>query len=159
MGASTVLFSMISLAAGSYFSRTVAALLVSYMVILPLALAGVLFYAVFSAAPVPRLILFGGLVPLGCFGACAALLGVTAKRLMYPSDVGSQGAEVVDLEHEQREALGMIIRSHQFPDRGHFVFGHQPGPDIVDTQAVANRAGHGRIVAGQHHRLVDPRLF
>ncbi|HLA83411.1 MAG TPA: ABC transporter permease subunit [Thermoguttaceae bacterium] len=117
MGASIVLFGMISLTASSYFSRTIAALLVSYMAILPLALLGVLFYAAFAAAPVFRLIVFCGFVPLGCAGICAGLMGATARRLMHPPDVGSQGSDVVDLEREQREAVGMIIRSNQFPDR------------------------------------------
>ena len=55
MGASIVLFGMISLTASSYFSRTIAALLVSYMMILPLALVSVMFYTAFAAAPIPRL--------------------------------------------------------------------------------------------------------
>lgn len=132
MGASIVLFGMISLTASSYFSRTIAALLVSYMMILPMALVGVLFYAAFAAAPIFRLIVFCGFVPLGCVGVCAALLSTTARRLMHPPDVGSQGADVVDLEREQREAVGMIIRGNQFPDR---LFAPEKRTDLLDEGA------------------------
>ena len=45
MAASVTLFGMICVAASSYFTRTIAALVVSYLVILPLALVGILFYA------------------------------------------------------------------------------------------------------------------
>ncbi len=44
MAASVTLFGMICVAASSYFTRTIAALVVSYLVILPLALVGVLIY-------------------------------------------------------------------------------------------------------------------
>ncbi len=44
MAASVTLFGMICVAASSYFTRTIAALVVSYLVILPLALVGILFY-------------------------------------------------------------------------------------------------------------------
>ena len=50
MAASVVTFGMISLAASSYFSRTIASLVVSYLMILPLALLGVLFYSAFETA-------------------------------------------------------------------------------------------------------------
>ncbi|MBN1587960.1 MAG: ABC transporter permease subunit [Pirellulales bacterium] len=129
MGASIVLFGMISLAASSFFSRTIAALLVSYMVILPLALFGVGFYQAFVTAPVFRLIVFAGVVPLGCLGVCAVLMGATARRLMHPPDVGSQATDVVDLEQEQREAVGMIIRSNQFPDQ---LFAPPKRTDLLD---------------------------
>ena len=44
MAASVTLFGMICVAASSYFTRTIAALVVSYLVILPLTLVGILFY-------------------------------------------------------------------------------------------------------------------
>lgn len=117
MGASIMLFGMISLTASSYFSRSVAALLVSYMMILPLALFGILFYSLFATAPIFRLFVFCGVVPVGCVAICVALMRATAKRLMHPPDIGSQATDVVDLEHEQRAAVGMIIRSNQYPDK------------------------------------------
>ena len=129
MGASVMLFGMISVTASSYFSRTIAALLVSYMMILPLAMFGVLFYAAFAAAPIFRLIVFCGFVPLVCGGICVALMHATGRRLMHPPDIGSQGSDVVDLEREQREAVGMIIRSNQFPDR---LFAPPKRDDLLD---------------------------
>ncbi len=44
MAASVVTFGMICVAASSYFTRTIAALVVSYLMILPMVLFGVLFY-------------------------------------------------------------------------------------------------------------------
>ena len=44
MAASVVTFGMICLTASSYFTRTIAALVVSYLIILPMVLFGVLFY-------------------------------------------------------------------------------------------------------------------
>ncbi len=44
MAASVTLFGAICIAASSYFTRTIAALVVSYLVVLPLTLLGVLFY-------------------------------------------------------------------------------------------------------------------
>jgi hypothetical protein len=44
------------------------------------------------------------------------LLSVAANRLLYPPDIGSQGNEVVDLENEQKKAVGLVIQRDQFPD-------------------------------------------
>jgi len=41
----------------------------------------------------------------------------TARRLLYPPDVGSEGNDVVDLEEESKNAIGMVIQRDQFPDR------------------------------------------
>jgi ABC-type transport system involved in multi-copper enzyme maturation permease subunit len=40
-----------------------------------------------------------------------------ASRMLYPPDVGSEGKEVVDLEQESAEAVGLVIQPDQFPDR------------------------------------------
>jgi ABC-type transport system involved in multi-copper enzyme maturation permease subunit len=47
---------------------------------------------------------------------CAALFRNTADRLLHPPDVGSEGKEVVDLEQEAEQAVGLVIRRDQFPD-------------------------------------------
>jgi ABC-type transport system involved in multi-copper enzyme maturation permease subunit len=39
------------------------------------------------------------------------------QRLLYPPDLGSEGKEVVDLETEAREAVGLYIKRDEFPDR------------------------------------------
>jgi ABC-type transport system involved in multi-copper enzyme maturation permease subunit len=114
MAASVTLFGMICVSASSYFTRTIAALVVSYLVILPLTLVGVLLYA--QSSGLGRLILIGGVVPIGCLLASAALLTATSRRLLHPPDVGAEAKDVVDPEVEQRMAVGMVIRSDQFPD-------------------------------------------
>ena len=117
MGASVVTFGMISLAASSYFTRTVAALLVSYIIILPLTLMGVLFYTLFETDPIIRLPMLFVIFPTGCSVLWILLMRSAGRRLMHPPDVGSDANEVVDVEEEQRQAVGMVIRSGQFPDR------------------------------------------
>jgi hypothetical protein len=46
-----------------------------------------------------------------------ALIANTSVRLLHPPDVGSEGKEVVDLDQEAREAVGLVIRRDQFPDK------------------------------------------
>jgi len=116
MAAAVVTFGMISVAASSYFPRTIAAQVVSYLIILPMALAGIIFYSVSQEFAAFRLIVLAGFVPVGCVVFCVMLMVMVSRRLMHPPDVGAEAQEVVDLEEEQREAIGMVIRSDQFPD-------------------------------------------
>ena len=51
MAASVVMFGMICVAASSRFTRTIAALVVSYLIILPMVLFGVMFYRLFERRP------------------------------------------------------------------------------------------------------------
>jgi ABC-type transport system involved in multi-copper enzyme maturation permease subunit len=37
--------------------------------------------------------------------------------LLHPPDVGSEGKEVVDLEQESQQAVGLVIQRDQFPDK------------------------------------------
>jgi len=113
---SVATFGMISLACSSYFQRTAAALVVSYLIILPLAMLGVLMWQALSDQGALRLMLTLTVMPAGTFLICGALLAATSRRLLHPPDVGSEGNEVVDLESEQDQAVGMVIRSDQFPD-------------------------------------------
>ncbi|NQU19803.1 MAG: ABC transporter permease subunit [Candidatus Nealsonbacteria bacterium] len=133
MAASVTTFGMICLTASSYFTRTVAALVVSYLIILPIALFGILFYVSFEGfyeifrplfqytwfdtAARFRLLVLAGAFPAVCLGVCWALFRVSCKRLLHPPDVGSEAKEVVDSEAEQKKAVGMVIRSDQFPDK------------------------------------------
>ena len=41
----------------------------------------------------------------------------TTQRLLHPPDVGSEGKEVVDLEQEAQQAVGLVINRDQFPDK------------------------------------------
>lgn len=116
MAASVVTFGMICLAASSFFTRTIAALVVSYLIILPMALFGVLFYRLFEELAQFRLVMLAGVFPAGCLAVCITLFLATSRRLLHPPDVGSEAQEVVDPELEQKTAVGMVIRSDQFPD-------------------------------------------
>ncbi|MEX0977398.1 MAG: ABC transporter permease, partial [Pirellulales bacterium] len=113
---SVITFGMISLAASSYFRRTSAALVVAYLVILPLALVGVAVWTALEGQGLTRLIVAATLLPGVCFLICAPLFRGTAARLLHPPDVGSEGKEVVDLEAEAKGAVGLVIQSDQFPD-------------------------------------------
>lgn len=115
--AATATFGMISLAASSYFARTAASLSVSYLVILPLALVGLLAWNLFSGAGSSyRLIGAFTVMPALCLAISVPLYRLIRQRLLYPPDVGSEGKEVVDEELEQAEAMGLVIRRGQFPD-------------------------------------------
>ena len=117
MAASVITFGMICLTASSYFSRTIAALVVSYLIILPMALFGVLFFVAAAELALFRLWMLAGVFPLGCLVLCGVLFAATSRRLLHPPDVGSEAQDVVDPELEQKTAVGMVIRSDQFPDK------------------------------------------
>jgi ABC-type transport system involved in multi-copper enzyme maturation permease subunit len=111
-------FGMISLACSSYFKRTAASLVVSYLLILPLALCGALFWRVFEGADSAfRLIVSVTVMPAGAALLCGSLFLTTSRRLLHPPDVGSEGKEVVDEEQELRQAVGLVIQRDHFPDR------------------------------------------
>jgi len=48
---------------------------------------------------------------------CIVLFAATAARLLRPPDVGSEGKDVVDIETESQQAVGLVIQRDQFPDR------------------------------------------
>ena len=114
---SLVTFGMISIACSSYFNRTSASLVVSYLLILPLALAGVLLWRGLSFDGGFRLMLTVTVLPGVGAAICIALFVNTSVRLLHPPDVGSEGNEVVDLEQEAKEAVGLVIQRDQFPDK------------------------------------------
>ena len=108
---------MISVAASSYFTRTVA---VAGGLLPDDPAAGAGRRAVLRRPPKARfrLVLLGGVLsrraawwPASC---CSA---ATSRRLLHPPDVGAEAKDVVDPDLEQRTAVGMVIRSDQFPDR------------------------------------------
>ncbi len=114
---SVITFGMISVACSSYFTRSAASLVVSYLIILPLALLGPLLWRAFGQMGEFRLFATLTFMPAGCLMICAVLLVSTARRLLHPPDVGSEGNEVVDEETEIKEAVGLVIQRDQFPDR------------------------------------------
>ena len=115
--ASVVAFGMISVACSSFFKRTSAALVASYLLILPLAIVGVLFWSTMSDYGETRFQLAITVIPGIAASTVILLFFQTGARMLYPPDMGSEGEEVVDLEKEATEAIGLVIQSDQFPDR------------------------------------------
>ncbi|HEX6963723.1 MAG TPA: ABC transporter permease subunit [Lacipirellula sp.] len=114
---SVVLFGMISLWCSSFFTRTSAALVASYMLILPLAMVGVLVWNALAQVGEARLMVILTVVPLACFSTSALLWVDISRRLIRPPDLGSGGKQAIDLETEAKEAVGLYIDRDQFPDR------------------------------------------
>ncbi|MCH1495441.1 MAG: ABC transporter permease, partial [Rubripirellula sp.] len=114
---SIVLFGAISVFCSSYFSKTSHSLVVSYLVILPLAIGAILFWQGFEGDGAYRLKMITLVFPPVALVVVVALGAAAARRLLYPPDLGSEGQEVVDLEMESERAIGLVIQSDQFPDR------------------------------------------
>ena len=110
-------FGMLSLACSSYFKRTASALVVSYLLVLPLVLLGVLMWYWLEDSPTLRLFITLTLLPAGCGALVTLLFLQTSRRLLHPPDVGSGGEDVVDIEGESKQAVGLYIQRDQFPDR------------------------------------------
>lgn len=117
MISTVALFGMISLWASGHFGRTVAALVVSYLLILPLALVGVLAWRALEQQGDLRLLVAVTVVPIGCLAGCLLLWDATRRRLLYPPDLGAGGQDAIDLESEAEEAVGLYIDRDAFPDR------------------------------------------
>jgi len=110
-------FGMISVACSSFFARTASSLVVSYLLILPIALAGAFVWQMLGQNGGLRLIVLLMTVPAAAAATILLLSLYTARTLLYPHDVGSEGKDVVDLDKEAREAVGLVIQRDQFPDR------------------------------------------
>src|SRR3954452_5714734 len=117
MIAMVALFGMISLWASGYFRRTSAALVVSYLMILPLASVCVLMWNQMEQLGSSRLLVTVTIVPIACVTMSALMWRSTCQRLLYPPDLGSEGKEVIDLETEARDAVGLYIKRDEFPDK------------------------------------------
>jgi ABC-type transport system involved in multi-copper enzyme maturation permease subunit len=114
---SVITFGSISVACSAYFKRTAASLVVSYLLILPLAIACALAWFWLSDFGALRLLLTVIVMPSAGAAICIVLFFNTSARLLHPPDVGSEGKEVVDLEQEAHETVGLIIQSDQWPDK------------------------------------------
>ncbi len=114
---SVILFGAIGVFCSSYFSRTASSLVVSYLVILPLVLGAVLFWQAFEGNGELRLKMALLVVPAFVLSAVILMCAAAAGRMLYPPDFGSEGKEVIDLEREAEEAVGLVIQPDQFPDR------------------------------------------
>ncbi len=114
---SIVLFGSIGLACSCGFRRTSSSLVVSYLIILPLVILGALFWRGLESSGSIRLWIATFFLPPLYLSISALLCRWTAHRLLYPPDVGSEGKDVIDLEEESKNAIGMVIQRDQFPDR------------------------------------------
>ena len=111
------LFGMISLWCSSFFQRTSASLVASYMLILPLAMAGVLVWRSLEQIGEARLMIILTIVPIACLSVGTLLWADVCRRLIKPPDLGSGGKQAIDLETEAKEAVGLYIERDQFPDK------------------------------------------
>ena len=117
MISSVSLFAMLSLWCSSYFVRTSASLVVSYLLILPLAMVGVLLWQAMEQLGQARLLVVVTVVPTVCLSIGALLWSDVCRRLLRSPDLGSEGKQVIDLETEAEEAVGLYINREEFPDR------------------------------------------
>lgn len=114
---SVICFGMISVACGSFFPRTSSALVVSYIIILPIAIVVVLYWYSLRQFGETRIEIATTVVPGLSAALTIYLFYVCCGRMLYPPDFGSEGKEVIDLEEESEKAVGLVIQRDQFPDR------------------------------------------
>ncbi|MGC6445984.1 MAG: ABC transporter permease subunit [Rubripirellula sp.] len=114
---SIILFGSISIFCSSYFSKTSHSLVVSYLVILPLVLGAIFLWQSLEQDGALRLKLIVLVLPPIAFTFVAIMGAASAKRMLYPPDLGSEGHEVIDVDRESEQAVGLVIQSDQFPDR------------------------------------------
>jgi ABC-type transport system involved in multi-copper enzyme maturation permease subunit len=107
-------FGLISVACSSFFGRTSSALVVSYLVILPLALVTVTVTQTDDV--VLRDFVSIAVLPPWCIAIWVIVGLMINRRLLFPPDVGSEGKEVVDEEEEMKYAVGVVIDRELFPD-------------------------------------------
>ena len=108
-------FGLLSVACSSYFRRTSSALVVSYLVILPLAVLCVVLTRTDNV--VARDFVSLAILPPWCLAAWTVLGILINRRLLHPPDVGSEGKDVVDEEEEMKYAIGVVIDRDLFPDK------------------------------------------
>src|SRR4051794_10961127 len=108
-------FGLLSVACSSYFRRTSSALVVSYLVTLPLAVMCVALTRTDDV--VTRDFVSIAILPPWCLAIWTVLEILINRRLLHPPDVGSEGKDVVDEEEEMKYAIGVVIDRDLFPDK------------------------------------------
>jgi len=108
-------FGLLSIACSSYFQRTSSALVVSYLLILPLAVLCVVLTGTDNM--MARDFVSIAILPPWCLAAWTVLGILINRRLLHPPDVGSEGKDVVDEEEEMKYAIGVVIDRDLFPDK------------------------------------------
>ena len=147
MAASVVTFGMICVAASSYFTRTIAALVVSYLIILPMVLFGVLFYRLFEEAAEFRLVVLAFVIPAGCAAVCAVLFVATTPAAAAPARRRRRGQGSRRSRHGAAEGRG-----HGHPQRPVSRQALRPGQA---DRLHAGRAESG-LRQGDAERVVRP---
>ncbi len=108
-------FGLLSVACSSFFRRTSSALVVSYLVILPLAVACVVLTRTEYVEAHDFVSI--AVLPPWCLATWTVLGILVNGRLLRPPDVGSEGKDVVDEEEEMKYAIGVVIDRDLFPDK------------------------------------------
>ncbi|WP_165226778.1 ABC transporter permease subunit [Aquisphaera insulae] len=108
-------FGLLSVACSSYFGRTSSALVVSYLITLPLAVICVSMTR--TEDPATRDFISIAILPPWCLATWTVLQILINRRLLHPPDVGSEGKDVVDEEEEMKYAIGVVIDRDLFPDK------------------------------------------
>lgn len=114
---SVVTFGMVSIVCSGYFRRTSAALVASYLIILPFVLLGIYGWRSLAGEGPLRLLLTTTFLPIVAGFACVTMFLDTSRRMLFPPDVGSEGKEVVEVEEDETRMVGLVIRRDQWPDR------------------------------------------
>jgi ABC-type transport system involved in multi-copper enzyme maturation permease subunit len=117
-------FGLMSVACSSFFRRTSSALVVSYLVILPLAVACLALTRSEEAAESAardvvsiRDFVSVAVLPPWCLAIWTVVAILINRRLLRPPDSGSEGEVVVDEEQEMKYAIGVVIDRDLFPDK------------------------------------------
>ena len=119
-------FGLLSVACSSFFRRTSSALVVSYLVILPLAVLCVAMTRNDDA--IARDFISVAVLPPWCLATWTVVAILINRRLLRPPDVGSEGKDVVDEEEEMKYAIGVVIDRDLFPDK---LFAPPKRPDLM----------------------------
>lgn len=107
---------LICLACSTLFTRTAAALVVSYLVLLPIVAVGVgIGQAISSSGEYVLTLFYYGMLTSGALVWCVFGFLWLSKQLLYPPDVGSEGNQVVE-EQPQKRAGRLVLRRDRFPD-------------------------------------------
>lgn len=111
-------FGLLSVACSSFFRRTSSALVVSYLVILPLAVLCVSVTRP-SDPQAHEFVSFMtvAVVPPWCLAIWTVVAIMINRRLLRPPDIASGGEVVVDEEQEMKYAIGVVIDRELFPDK------------------------------------------
>ena len=119
-------FGLLSVACSSVFRRTSSALVVSYLIILPLAVVCIALTRTENTTA--RDFVSIAVLPPWCLATWTVVAMFINRRLLHPPDIGSEGEVVVDEEQEMKYAIGVVIDRDLFPDK---LFAPPKRPDLM----------------------------